>query len=395
MITSDGTPANRRIFCARLESGRHWDRLYEAARYWLAEEPENAQAHRYAAQALVNLDRHAEAEKHLDALLGVQPDDVFGHRLFSMVHFEQKRYTAANRSIDRAVALAPNDYNNWYHLARMCYIQNDRVGALKWAGKARALRPQDPNILNLFAICSGNTPERAQGLREILELDPENALVHNNLGAFHLNVGDNRKAEACFRQALALDPTLAIARTNLFLLIKRRDPVYRVLCAPKDALLGLFRSLRTRRGGKAQAIWSVLVLLFLARFVLAVWVLWLALVWPLIWVYEQLTVGDLRAKAGEAGARSGGLWGYREWPLQARLGVFALVLVAFWSGLYILGRRASPRLTGDDDLWDLISAAGLLAAVGVCLRASWKRLAIRYHSWRRNRQLKHLIVEHG
>jgi tetratricopeptide (TPR) repeat protein len=336
-IEESGHP-NYGILAQRFMSSGQWDRALATAHEWLARQPENLQAHRVAAQSLINLDREAEAGSHLQRVLAGNPDDDFAHRLMSMVHFEQGRFKAADESIGKAIALDPYDAHNWHHLARMCYKQGDLASARKWAEKARALHPRDPDILNLIILCEPDSQDSAmQKIRrfeEALELDPENATIHNNIGAQYLGMREYAKAEECFRRALFFDPAEAVYRKNLFLTVKHRDAVYRTLCAPKDFLFKVYPFIsRLRRQSLILYLALIPIWLLAFRFVLGGLVLWFMLVWPLVKVYEYLTIGDLQARAGELGARRGGLLGYRKWPLQLRLGILAFLLVSFWGGI--------------------------------------------------------------
>ena len=71
---------NYRILIERFNSSRQWERTLETAREWLSVEPENSEAHMAAGQALVYLDRHSEAERHIAIVLATQPDNDIAHR---------------------------------------------------------------------------------------------------------------------------------------------------------------------------------------------------------------------------------------------------------------------------------------------------------------------------
>jgi len=220
----------------------------------------------------------------------------------------------------------------------MCYRQRAIPAARSCFEKARELAPNDPNIINLLALCEPDSPgaagRRFQQYQNALELDPENSDVHNNLGVHYLNVEkDFKAAESCFRRSLSLDPASGHARKNLFLALKRRDPVFRTLHAPRDFLLrGLSGVRRAGRRNFLVFLVALPVWFLAARFVMGALALWFLLVWPLVKVYERLTLGDIRAEAGEIAARKGGLFGYHRWPLMARLGIFGAFLVSFWGG---------------------------------------------------------------
>ena len=393
---------SQQLLCSRFTISRQWDRAWRAARDWLEKDPASALAHLTAGQALINLKRHAEAEPHLQKVLAAEPENSTAHRFLAIVQFEQKRYREADESIRQAIALDPEDCHHWYYLALMFYNQGDLPAARKYAGKARALNPCDPDIINLVALSSPpvlghlqDRPEqldrRLENFLQALEADPENAVAFNNLGVFYLNQArDTQKAEECFRQALFIDPTLEVARTNLFLALKGRDRLYRGMFAPMDFLCKGFEFME-RNWRKNLMVASVLItaLLLFGRATLAVMMLWFLLVWPMINVYEALTIGDIRALAGEIGARRGGFWRYHQWPLRVRLALFALVLVIFWTtvALAVIWLPLPALAHGKEwqvRFW-LFILCGFLVVLGKLVKHLVRKKLLEYHTRRRSR----------
>ena len=329
---------------------------------------------------MINLDRFEEAGIHVEKVLAGNPSHGFAHRLMAMVQFRAGKFRLADESIRRAISLNPNDANNWHQLAHMSYRQADLATARKCVARARELNPRDADILNLAILCEPNDPEtvsqRIQQYQEALALDPENANLHNNLGTQYLNtLKDYGKAEACFRRALFFEPSSKLFRKNLFLTVRRRDLVYRLLCGPKDWLLQVINFFaRTRK----KSLWLYLLMiplwLLAFRFVFGGLVLWFALVWPLTKVYEYLTIGDIRARAGELGVRRGGFLNYRPWPFRIRLFIFAVLLISFWGGLAFVGWN--DHSAANPDRGEAILGGLLLIAV-IAILGYYLRLKIR------------------
>ena len=326
------------ILITRLRAGGQWERVWDYSRQWLAVEPENLHAHWAAGQAAVQLDRYVEARPHIERVLAGQPENDLALRLLSIIQFHADEFAAADETVRRAIALDPNDPHHWWHLGWMCYVLNELPVARDCLKKAHDLSPNDADILNLLAMCEPDSPEKAARKQarylKALELDPENAEVHNNLGAYYLeSAQDFAAAENSFRTALSLNPLMEVARTNLFVALKKRDVIYRVLHAPQDLLLDVicyFRLVHTTNVG--LYIFRFLLWLTAAWYAISFMVFWYIFFWPLVKVYESLTLGDIRAKAGELGARKGGVMGHHRWPLSIRLGIFAGFLGAFWAG---------------------------------------------------------------
>src|SRR5262249_19275054 len=153
-----------------------------------------------------------------------------------------------------------------------------------------------------------------------LELDPTNAAIHENVGFCHLHYTANyTAAEEAFRRSLFFAPSCKSARSNLFILLKKRDRIYRALNAPRDFLAGDFSFIIPKFREDSDSVLLGLYLLIVPHSVrvmryigVAVWCIF---VWPLVKAYEYLTIGDILSKAGEVGAKCGGFAGYRRWSL--------------------------------------------------------------------------------
>jgi Flp pilus assembly protein TadD len=371
---------NYRMLISRFSGSGQWDRTLETAREWLASDPANSRAHLAAGQALLNLKRYPEAEPHLRQALAAEPGNSTAHRFISIAHFHNRHFKEADEAIQKAISLAPHDHYNWYQLAWMFYRNGDKASAAKYAEKARALDPLDADVINLLALCTPDDPASAgRQLRQYeraLALDPENADAHNNIGAYHLNVTrDYAAAEASFRRSLFFNPASKTARKNLFLTIKHRDSVYRLLSLPRDLLLRCFRFMsQTRRRNIGLYIVMLPLWIFGVRFVLGGLILWCLLIWPMVKVYEFLTVGDIRARAGEIGSRRGGFLGYRKWPVRVRLSIFAGCLVSFWAlvAWLVVREATSSKVAGENPEDEFAMAGGFLLVAAVVFLLLWQ-----------------------
>jgi len=331
-----GNPAQRfQMMLQRFIGSRQWDRALEVAKDWLAQDPQSTDAHLAAGQALINMKQFAAAQKHIEKVIAARPNLAFAFRLAAIASQNLQKTNEAEEYIQRAIELSPLDAMNWYQLALMRYRQGALQSAETHARRALSLQPDNADTINLIAICQRGNPEaQFQQYRKALELDPENAVVHGNIGVYHLGRKEFAEAEACFRRALQIDPANQVAQKNLFETLRQRDPVYRVMTWPRRVLYGASWLRRDRD----MALRIGLLLMWLVAGQLFFWVLagWLLLVLPLVKAYEWLTISDIKAKAGVVGARRGGLFGFHRWPLPARLGLFAVLVVGFWGGVYAM-----------------------------------------------------------
>ena len=78
--------------------------------------------------------------------------------------------------------------------------------------------PEFPQALtNLADICriNGKTAESRELNQKAIELAPDLAVAHNNLGALELEIGNHYEAYYAFEKALQLDPVFVDAAINL------------------------------------------------------------------------------------------------------------------------------------------------------------------------------------
>jgi Flp pilus assembly protein TadD len=344
-------------------------------------------------------DRALEAENHMARVIAARPDSDICHRLMSAIYFSAGRYKAADESVRKAISLNPADAFHWYHLALMCYRQGDRASAKKFGAKALELSPRSPDIMNLVTLCepatSANADQRLAQYHEALELDPENAAIHNNIGAHHLDITrDYEAAEEYFRRALFFDPSDKTARSNLFITLKHRDPIYRVLRAPKDFFTQSFSmAQKARQRSILLYLLTVPLWIFALRFMLAGLLLWCLFIWPLLKAYEYLTMGDILSKAGEVGAHRGGFLGYRRWSLNVRLGVFAAFLALFWGGtaLFWMAKDKVSKNEAWDAVLGIFILIGILAILVTTLRSIFRQSRIDSHAKRRAKKFDTLL----
>lgn len=328
--TGDSAREGRAILLSRLLGSDQWERAHAVAREWLAEEPDALVAHRAAAQSLLNLGRHRLASPHLQRALAANPDDGFGWRLAAIADFGQGRYDRADAAMQRAIRLQPNDPWHWYQLALMRYRHSQRRAALKYARKALELAPAEADILNLVALCEGGSPQqRLTRYQSALELAPENAVVHNNVGAHYLYTErDYLRAIEAFRQALALNPTDRVARENLLVALRESDPLHRAF---RWAHVLPATPAREQTRWNVRRVVTVAMMIPGLNVVLALGGLLLMIYGaPLVVAYERLLRHHVHEQAGLLGARRGGWLDFWRWGHWTRVAVVFTMYTAVW-----------------------------------------------------------------
>ncbi len=117
---------------------------------------------------------------------------------------------------------------------------------------ARALRPDNHAVwVNLATAQArkGQLDEAIECLKKAIELDPNLAVAHSELGLVLRIKGQLDEASACFRKAIELDPNLAEAHANLGVVLKSKGKVDDAVAEYKKArelnpkLVGIHSSL--------------------------------------------------------------------------------------------------------------------------------------------------------
>lgn len=81
--------------------------------------------------------------------------------------------------------------------------------------------PNDPDVLNLFGVLCLQCKDLNRAcdlIQQAIDIDPQIAGYHYNLGQVLCERGEIKGATACYHKALALDPTLCVARERLNIL---------------------------------------------------------------------------------------------------------------------------------------------------------------------------------
>jgi Flp pilus assembly protein TadD len=86
----------------------------------------------------------------------------------------------------------------------------------------KGLAPDDPDAENALGLAYAQLGRAADALatfRHVRQMDPSSGLALENIATVQRTVGDRAAAEASLREAIALDPSLAGAHTELGILL--------------------------------------------------------------------------------------------------------------------------------------------------------------------------------
>jgi tetratricopeptide (TPR) repeat protein len=257
------------LSAGRLDTFRDAERYH---RQWVATSPDSAPAHLGLAVALTRQAGEGAEAQGTEALAAIRraaelaPEDAAVQGSLGDFLFSQGQRPEAATAYRRGLELAPEDGALALRLGEVLLADGQpgeaaeafrqavglRPGeatprlrlatALARAGKADEAVAQFEEVLaekpddavrqaqlrvdygNLLADV-GRTEEALAAYRRALELDPQLAKAHYNLGLTQLSLGQGEEAKGSFREAIALQPDYPEAHTNLGVVLASQGAV--------------------------------------------------------------------------------------------------------------------------------------------------------------------------
>ncbi|MCA8922292.1 MAG: tetratricopeptide repeat protein, partial [Planctomycetes bacterium] len=191
--------------------------------------------HRNFALLYLRLERWEEARTHLRAVAALQPGDVPTLCELARVCRRLGDHAEGLAAAQRALQSSPESLSAAKLVASFQVALGELEAALTTLDAALELHPQEHElrVMQIDFLCRADQEARAAPLMDAyLERVPDDARTLVNRAAYRFNTDDLDGAEADLNRALALDPTIALARFNRAMLHIRRD---RFVAALEDA----------------------------------------------------------------------------------------------------------------------------------------------------------------
>jgi Flp pilus assembly protein TadD len=157
---------------------------------------------------------------HFAFALKKNPDSVDALNGLGTIAYQENRTSEAENFFRLALEKAPENTQAMLYLGKISREQTDLTSSLLWLNKAAELNPENPEILTELAITNDTIGQEhlvfAEPLyRKVVDLRPNSAAAHNNLGFNLLLQGRYLEAIETFSKSLTIDPQNARTKNNL------------------------------------------------------------------------------------------------------------------------------------------------------------------------------------
>ena len=208
----------------------------EVLRCALKIDPNHKNIRRQIAKMLRVQGRHREALEAYRAVLEIDPKYALAHAYMGEMSLHLQRYAEAIEALSRALTLSRTGKSLGADLPTPHSLHVLLGKAFQGLGRIQAaeahfrqalqLNPRNMEALEQVAASHFSRKRYRQALnlyRTQLEVDPDKATTHANIGATLHFLGRTDEAIRSLERALALDPTLETARENLVAMRRREE----------------------------------------------------------------------------------------------------------------------------------------------------------------------------
>lgn len=218
---------------ALLDRGR-FEEAAEQYRQAIQADALHVDAHVNLGFTFVEMRRPQEALAPLRRALVLAPASHDAHYLLGAVLLMQRALMPAIKHLERAISLKPDLLVAYRDLGKALHEvgQHDRAKSVLRAGIAVNHRFADLHyFLGNIELHEMKLDEALANYRRALAIRPDYAAVYSNMAPALSNLGDFKGAVAAARKALALDPLMHHARSNLLVALSCDAQ-----CSPEDYL---------------------------------------------------------------------------------------------------------------------------------------------------------------
>ena len=220
-------------YIKRAEQLYNIGRYNEAAKLFknaLSENADDFYAKYYLGLCYYHLDKNELLKTTSQSLLSNYPDSDEAHYLYSLYFFEVNDYDASIKHINKAIEIDPYEANYFGHKAFNLINKKEFKNALRTSEEGLSIDPKNTICLNTRTTSLtklNRKGEAFESLQNTLSDNPEDYFTHANAGWVNLELGNHKKANTHFKEALQKDPNNEYAREGMLESIKAKNFIYR------------------------------------------------------------------------------------------------------------------------------------------------------------------------
>ncbi len=185
----------------------------------------NGEAHGALAEVLVSENKPAEALEHLQTAIRFNPVQPRALAVLGGVLSNEGNFEAAIEACEQAIQIRPTNGPAWANLGLAYRRKDDLVKAeeVYRRGIEKCLKHDalHQNLAQLL-LKQGKAEEAIEEFRSAANLNPFNVVALANLGTYHVQASRHELAQGFFRRALQVKPDYAFAHKQLGLLLLAR-----------------------------------------------------------------------------------------------------------------------------------------------------------------------------
>lgn len=196
----------------------------------LMEDPNDFYSKYYLALCFYQLNQLNSLKETAQSLLGEYPESDEAHYLLSIYFYSTKKNDLSYKHIVDAITLAPYEATYFGYKSLIELTKKQFNQALETANEGLNIDPKSSICLNsrTKALTKLKRKEEAfETLQNTLEDNPEDYFTHANAGWTNLELGDHKKANIHFKEALQKDPNDEYAKEGMLESIKAKNLIYR------------------------------------------------------------------------------------------------------------------------------------------------------------------------
>ena len=180
-----------------------------AAREWVAEQPVDAEAHRWLAAALQQNGEPQAALASIDQAITLAPEMASLHVARAGLLVGARQTDAAQAALSQASGLDPNQFDAYAMQAQLALGRGDLDEAQRLSRLAARVEPEHPQLAaidGMLALRRGDGDGALKIVTAALQRAPEDTQLRYALGFIYMEKGHLAFAEQAFRSILAQTP---------------------------------------------------------------------------------------------------------------------------------------------------------------------------------------------